>query len=83
MHTQRLRLLYAFPLKKLERRKSVREYIKYFEDNFLITTISSYHTKVANQIKSAKKVYLNDNGFLNLGVNRSQNLGIRLGNLYF
>ncbi|MEA2017302.1 MAG: ATP-binding protein [Campylobacterota bacterium] len=63
--------------------KSIKEYIGYFEDNFLISTISSYHTKLTQQIQSAKKLYINDNGFLNLGVNRSFNNGIRLENMVF
>ena len=63
--------------------KTIKEYINYFEDNFLITTISAYHNKITQQIKSAKKLYLNDNGFLNLGVNRNQNLGNRLENMVF
>lgn len=63
--------------------KSIKEYIGYFEDNFLISTISNYNTKVTEQIKSAKKLYLNDNGFLNLGISRSANSGIRLENLIY
>lgn len=60
--------------------KSIKEYLGYFEDNFLISTISSYHTKLTEQIKSAKKLYLSDNGFLNLGVNRTLNSGTMLEN---
>ena len=63
--------------------KTIKEYINYFEDNFLIHTISSYHTKITEQIKSAKKLYLSDNGFLNLGINRSFNNGTRLENEVF
>ncbi len=63
--------------------KMVKEYINYFEDNFLITTIPMYHTKLTAQIKSAKKLYLTDNGFLNLGINRTKNIGISLENLVF
>ncbi|MDX9813926.1 MAG: ATP-binding protein [Sulfurimonadaceae bacterium] len=63
--------------------KTIKEYINYFEDNFLIHTISSYHTKVSEQIKSAKKLYLSDNGFLNLGINRSINSGTMLENEVF
>lgn len=63
--------------------KTIKEYINYFEDNFLIHTISSYHTKITEQIKSAKKLYLSDNGFLNLGINRSQNSGAMLENEVF
>jgi len=63
--------------------KSIKEYIGYFEDNFLICTISNYHTKLTEQIKSEKKLYLNDNGFLNLGITRSLNKGARLENMIF
>jgi predicted AAA+ superfamily ATPase len=63
--------------------KMIKEYIGYFEDNFLISTISNYHTKLTSQIKSTKKLYINDNGFLNLGVNRSKNSGNRLENLAY
>jgi predicted AAA+ superfamily ATPase len=63
--------------------KSIKEYIGYFEDNFLVSTISNHHTKLTEQIKSAKKLYLNDNGFLNLGINRSLNKGSRLENMVF
>ena len=63
--------------------KSIKEYIEYFEDNFLVNTISSYHTKITEQIKSAKKVYMSDNGFLNLGINRSLNNCNRLENMIF
>lgn len=63
--------------------KMIKEYIGYFEDNFLVSIISNYHTKITEQIKSAKKLYINDNGFLNLGINRSQNIGNRFENLIF
>lgn len=63
--------------------KTIKEYINYFEDNFLLNTISAYHTKLSQQIKSAKKLYLSDNGFLNLGINRSQNNGTMLENAVF
>ncbi|MDF1878398.1 ATP-binding protein [Sulfurimonas sp. SAG-AH-194-C20] len=63
--------------------KMIKEYVGYFEDNFLISTISAYHNKLTKQIKSTKKVYINDNGFLNLGVNRSKNLGNILENMVF
>jgi len=63
--------------------KMIKEYIGYFEDNFLVSTISNYHTKLTQQIKSTKKLYINDNGFLNLGINRSKNSGNILENLVF
>lgn len=77
-------LNYAKLTKKIDiDAKSIKEYIGYFEDNFLIATLSNYHAKVTEQIKSAKKLYLSDNGFLNLGVSRSANNGTRLENLVF
>lgn len=63
--------------------KMIKEYIGYFEDNFLITTIPQYHNKLTAQITSSKKLYLNDNGFLNIGINRSNDFGKRLENLVF
>ena len=63
--------------------KMIKEYIEYFEDNFLVSTIPNYHTKLTQQIKSAKKLYLTDNGFLNLGINRSANIGNILENFVF
>lgn len=63
--------------------KTVKEYIGFFEENFLITLVTRHHNKLAETIKSAKKVYLNDNGFLNLGVNSERNYGNALKNLVF
>lgn len=63
--------------------KTVKEYIGYFEDNYLITLLSRQHNKVTETIRSTKKVYFNDNGFLNLGVTPQRNFGIALENLVF
>lgn len=63
--------------------KSIKEYIGYFEDNFLVTTIPNYHSKLTQQLKSTKKIYLTDNGFLNLGVKRTQDRGAVLENMVF
>ena len=63
--------------------KTVKEYIGYFEDNYLITLLSRQHNKVTETIRSTKKVYFNDNGFLNLGVAPQRNFGIALENLVF
>lgn len=63
--------------------KTVKDYITYFEDNFLISQISNYHNKLSEQIKSAKKIYLNDNGFLNLSISSNRNFGVNLENLVF
>jgi len=63
--------------------KMVKEYIGYFEDNFLVTLVSKHHNKLSERIKSSKKLYVNDNGFLNLGINSDRNLGASLENLVF
>ena len=63
--------------------KMIKEYIEYFKSNYLISTISEYHNKVTMQIKSTKKLYLNDNGFLNLGIKRAKNQGVMLENGVF
>lgn len=63
--------------------KTVKEYLDYFEDNFLIKSISNYNHKLSEQIKSTKKVYICDNGFLNLSIFSKQNLGVSLENLVF
>ncbi len=63
--------------------KMVKEYIAYFEDNFLISLVSKQHNKLSESIKSSKKLYINDNGFLNLGVDPERNLGASLENLVF
>ena len=63
--------------------KMVKEYIEYFADNFLLTLVSKHHNKLSESIKSSKKVYINDNGFLNLGVSSDRNMGAKLENLVF
>lgn len=63
--------------------KMIKEYITYFEDNFLVSTIPAFHSKLTQQIKSVKKLYISDNGFLNLGINRTKNKGTALENLVF
>jgi predicted AAA+ superfamily ATPase len=74
-------LNYASLAKKLSiDPKTIKEYVDYFEENFLIRRISKYHTKLTVQINSAKKVYLSDNGFLNLGISSERNMGAMLEN---
>ena len=63
--------------------KMIKEYIGYFQDNFLIKTIPNYHTKLTQQLKSTKKLYLTDNGFLNLGIKQSKDQGAMLENMVF
>lgn len=72
---------YASLAKKLSMDpKTIKEYVDYFEDNFLIRRISRHHAKLTAQINSPKKVYLTDNGFLNLGISPERNHGAMLEN---
>jgi len=63
--------------------KTVKEYIKYFEDVFLLQRIDRYHTKEKEKIKSQKKIYSLDNGFLQIAPKFSKNLSHSLENLVF
>ena len=63
--------------------KTVKEYINYFEDVFLFKRIDKFHNKQKEQIKSSKKLYVLDSGFLQITSSHSQNLGIALENTVF
>jgi predicted AAA+ superfamily ATPase len=63
--------------------KSVKEYINYFEDVFLLKRVDKFHNKQKEQIKSSKKIYALDNGFLQIAPKHSGNLGASLENLVF
>lgn len=63
--------------------KSIKEYINYFEDVFLLKRIDKFHNKQKEQIKSSKKIYVLDNGFLQIAPKHSKNLGTSLENLVF
>ncbi|MBU1667391.1 ATP-binding protein [bacterium] len=63
--------------------KSIKEYIGYFEEVFLLRRIDRYHTKPKEKIRSSKKIYLNDNGFLQIAPKHSKNLGTALENKVF
>ena len=63
--------------------KTIKEYINYFEDTFMIKRIDKHHNKVKEKIKSSKKVYILDNGFLQIAPKHSKNLGISLENMVF
>ncbi len=60
--------------------KSIKEYIGYFEEVFLLKRIDRYHTKPKEKIRSSKKIYVNDNGFLQIAPKHSKNLGTALEN---
>jgi len=63
--------------------KKVKEYIGYFEDVFLLKRIDRYHAKPKERIRSTKKIYVKDNGFLEIAPKHSENLGMRLENLVY
>ena len=63
--------------------KTIKEYINYFEDTFLFKRIDRFHNKLKEQIKSSKKLYVLDNGFLQIATKRSLNLGAMLENSVF
>jgi len=63
--------------------KSIREYIRYFEDVFLLQRIDKYHNKPKERIKSSKKIYTLDNGFLQIAPKHSDDLGKSLENIVF
>jgi len=63
--------------------KSIKEYINYFEDVFLFKRIDKFHNKPKERIKSSKKIYLFDNGFLQIIPTTSKNLGVALENSVF
>ena len=63
--------------------KTIKEYINYFEDVFLLKRIDKFHTKPKEKIKSSKKIYALDNGFLQIAPTNSKNLGLSLENLVF
>jgi uncharacterized protein len=63
--------------------KTIKEYIHYFEETFLMSRIDRFHTKPKERIKSMKKIYLKDNGFLQIVPKYSDNLGTALENGVF
>ena len=63
--------------------KSVKEYINYFEDVFLLQRIDRFHNKPKERIKSTKKIYVLDNGFLQIAPKNSKNYGTLLENWVF
>jgi len=63
--------------------QKVKEYIGYFEDVFLLKRIDRHHNKPKEKIRSAKKIYVKDNGFLEIAPKHSKNLGMKLENLVY
>lgn len=63
--------------------KTIKEYIHYFEETFLVSRIDRFHTKPKERIKSMKKIYVKDNGFLQIVPKFSDNFGAALENGVF
>ncbi|AHF01372.1 ATPase [Thiomicrospira aerophila AL3] len=63
--------------------KSIKEYISHFENVFLFKRIDNFHTKPKERLKSVKKLYVLDNGFLQVAPKNSPGLGQSLENLVF
>ena len=63
--------------------KTIKEYINYFEDVFLLRRIDKFHNKPKERIKSSKKIYALDNGLMQVAPKNSKNLGNALENWVF
>ncbi len=63
--------------------KTIKEYINYFEDVYLLKRIDRFHTKTKEKIKSTKKIYALDNGLMHVAPRNSKNLGNALENWVF
>ena len=63
--------------------KSVKEYISYLEESYLFSEIKLFSYSLKEQQNNKKKLYLCDNGFMDLGYNFSNNYGKLLENLAF
>lgn len=63
--------------------KSVKEYIQALEECYLFSEVKLFSYSLKEQICNKKKLYLCDNGFMNLGYSFSSNYGKLLENLVF
>lgn len=63
--------------------KSVKEYIQALEDCYLFNELKLFSYSLKEQMNNKKKLYLCDNGFMNLGFAFSSNYGKLLENLVF
>ena len=63
--------------------KSVKDYIDILESCYLFSEIKLFSYSLKDQINNKKKLYLCDNGFMNLGFSFSSNFGKLLENLVF
>jgi len=63
--------------------KSVKDYVEALESCYLFSELKLHSFSLKEQINNKKKLYLCDNGFMNLGFNFSANYGKLLENLVF
>ncbi len=64
--------------------KTVKEYLSYFADAFLLFSVDSYAYSIRQQLRSPKKIYCIDNGMISsVAFGFSRNLGRYLENLIF
>jgi uncharacterized protein len=63
--------------------KTIKEYISHFEEVFLLKRIDKYHTKLKERNRSFKKIYVRDNGFLQIAPKHSKDLGQSLENIVY
>ncbi len=63
--------------------KTIKEYINYFEDVFLLKRIDRFHNKPKERIKSSKKIYTLDNGLMQIAPKNTKNFGASLENWVF
>ncbi|WP_287601704.1 ATP-binding protein [Thiothrix sp.] len=63
--------------------KTLRDYLDYFEETFLVKRLERFHHKPKERIKSQKKLYALDNGFLQTATKPTRNLGQALENMVF
>ncbi|MDO8454573.1 MAG: ATP-binding protein [Sulfurimonas sp.] len=63
--------------------KSAKEYISYLENSYLFSELKLFSYSLKEQQNNKKKLYLSDNGFMNLGFSFSSNYGKLLENLVF
>ncbi len=63
--------------------KTIKEYLNYFEQVFLFKYIDKFHNKAKERIKSKKKLFVLDNGLLQIAVKHTKDLGSALENWVF
>ncbi|MDM8539408.1 ATP-binding protein, partial [Desulfobacterales bacterium HSG17] len=63
--------------------KSSKEYVQYLQDAYLLSELKQFSYSLKTQQNNRKKIYLVDNGFINLSFKFSKKSGAVLENLVF